>query len=118
MCNLSLPCKLDKTAYHVYTKYMNLIPEPTKFSWDQGNLNKNFKKHKITNEESEQVFLNPPTTIIEDTKHSSQEPRFIAVGITDSGKLLTIIFTIRDKKIRVISARKSNKKERSLYEKK
>ena len=97
---------------------MNLIPKPIKFNWDQGNFNKNLKKHKITNEESEQVFLNPPTTIIEDTKHSSQKPRFVAIGQTDSSKLLTIIFTIRDKKIRIISARKSNKKERSLYEKK
>ena len=97
---------------------MNLFPEPIKFDWDEGNLNKNLHKHKITNEESEEIFLNPPITVIEDVKHSLYEPRFTALGKTDSGKLLTIIFTARSKKIRIISARQMNKKERKLYEKK
>ncbi|MBU1071312.1 BrnT family toxin [Patescibacteria group bacterium] len=96
---------------------MNLIPEPIRFNWDQGNINKNLEKHKITNEESEEVFLNPPVTIIEDPKHSLHEPRLMALGKADSGKLLTVIFTARNKKIRIISARQMNKKERKLYEK-
>ncbi len=53
----------------------------------------------------------------EDTKHSQLENRFYALGITDFNRCLFIVFTIRNKLIRVISARDMSKKERSIYEK-
>ena len=52
-----------------------------------------------------------------DSRHSQNESRFLALGKTHNNKLLTVVFTIRSNKIRVISARRQNKKERSLYEK-
>lgn len=87
------------------------------FDWDKGNRNKNIKKHKVTNEESEQIFFNEPLVIFEDTRHSQKEKRLVAYGITDEKRALTIVFTIRKDKIRMISARSQNKKERRLYEK-
>ena len=96
---------------------MNTLPSPIAFEWDKGNIEKNFKKHKITNKETEEVFFNKPLVIFEDNKHSQLEKRYEAFGITNNAKRLTVIFTVRDKKIRVISARIQNKKERRKYEK-
>ncbi len=93
------------------------IPKPTIFQWDKGNIEKNLNKHKITNKEAEEIFFNKPLVIFEDNRHSETEKRFEAFGITKSAKKLTLIFTVRDKKIRVISARIQNKKERRKYEK-
>lgn len=88
-----------------------------KFDWDKGNINKNWIKHKVTNEEAEEIFFNEPLTIFEDLKHSSKEERFVAYGTTDEGKKLTIIFIIRKNKIRIISTRDQNRKEEKIYEK-
>jgi hypothetical protein len=52
-----------------------------------------------------------------DEKHSQQEARFYALGQTDAGKHLFVVFAIRDDLIRVISARDMNRKERKVYEK-
>jgi hypothetical protein len=69
--------------------------------------------------EAEQVFFNVPLLLLEDDKHSHQEPRFHALGKPDDMRLLHITFTLRRKgeKIRVISARDMHRKERSIYEK-
>lgn len=87
------------------------------FDWDKGNLNKNWKKHKITKEVAEQIFFNEPLKVFEDLKHSKVEKRLVAYGKTDENRLLTVVFTLRQGKIRVISARNQSKKERKTYEK-
>ena len=89
----------------------------TGFQWDEGNIHKNLYKHKVENWECEQIFFNEPLIILEDLKHSYAERRWAAFGKTDAGKLLTMIFTERDSLIRVISARKMNRKEKNYYEK-
>lgn len=87
------------------------------FDWDEGNKEKNWLKHKVTVNDAEQVFLNEPLIIIPDIKHSGIEKRFVAHGKTNNNRKLTVIFTFRSNKIRVISARNQNKKERRKYEK-
>lgn len=57
---------------------------------------------------------NPLFTTV-DAKHSEEEDRYFAFGHTNGNRLLTIVFTIREKKIRIISAREMNKKERAVY---
>ncbi len=91
--------------------------KPIGFDWDKSNLNKNLSKHKVSNIEGEEVFSDRPLKIFEDIKHSFIEKRFIAFGFTNRKRKLTIIFSIRNKKIRIISARDMNKKERGEYEK-
>lgn len=91
-----------------------IIPEPIIFDWDKGNKDKNFKKHGISNEEAEEVFLNEPVTY-EDLKHSGLEKRFNSLGETDSGKKIFISFTVRENKTRLISIRLMSKKERKQY---
>jgi len=87
------------------------------FDWDSGNARKN-EKHGVTAAEAEQVFFNQPLLLLEDMKHSQDEPRLHALGHTHDGRLLHITFTIRDAGtlIRVISARDMHRKERTIYE--
>ena len=86
------------------------------FEWDQGNL-EHIKKHKVNYKECEGVFFNKPLTVNEDETHSQAEDRFRVYGQTSRYRLLFMIFTIRNNRIRVISARDQNKKERIEYEK-
>ena len=87
------------------------------FDWDKGNIEKNWRKHKVSPVECEQIFFNQPLIILGDPKHSIAEKRFAAFGPTDIGRLLAAIFTRRGKLVRVISARDMNRKERKFYEK-
>jgi uncharacterized DUF497 family protein len=86
------------------------------FDWDDGNRYKNEKKHGLKWQLIEEVFFNEPLLIFEDVKHSKDECRCFALGYTDEQVYLFVVFTKRDHKIRVISARRMNKKERSAYE--
>ena len=86
------------------------------FQWDQGNSNKNLLKHHVEDWECEQVFFNEPLLVLDDPKHSLVEKRWAAFGRTDGGRLLVVIFTKRDKLLRVISAREMNRKEILFYE--
>ncbi len=88
------------------------------FEWDNGNITKSWLKHGVSKEDCEEAFLNRPLKIYDDRKHSIEEVRFVAYGKTDTGIYLTIIFTLRGKSVRIISARKQNKKERNTYDQK
>lgn len=87
------------------------------FDWDEGNVAKNWKKHLVTSLECEQVFFNRPLVVAEDNPHSVREGRFYALGRTDAGRRLFVVFTIRGGRVRVISARDMSRKERRAYEK-
>ena len=74
---------------------MNILNKPIEFDWDKGNSGKNLARHKVTDQECEEGY--------------------ILLGKTKQQRLLFIIFTVRNTKIRVISARDINKKENKLY---
>ena len=93
------------------------LPVPILFKWDQGNKDKNWKRHKIHYKEIEEVFFNRPIKIFPDVGHSQKEKRFLAYGRTNSDVLLTVVFVVRNKKLRAISARRQNKNEKAIYEK-
>ena len=88
------------------------------FNWDIGNERKSVDKHSVSQLEAEQLFFNEPLLLLPDKKHSDQEPRYHALGISDSGRQLHITLTLRDDDtlIRVISARPMHRKERKIYE--
>ena len=95
------------------------LKKPLVFEWDKGNKDKNVQKHRVQNSESEEVFFNNPI-LLEDILHSQNENRYIAYGVTDKKRELVITFTLRGNNlemIRVISARKQDKKERDFYQK-
>ncbi|MBP9217627.1 MAG: BrnT family toxin [Sterolibacterium sp.] len=89
----------------------------TGFEWDQGNARKN-EKHGVSTAESEQVFFNTPLLLLADEKRSHIECRFHALGHADTGRLLHITFTLRNRgeRIRIISAQDMHRKERLIYE--
>src|SRR5437660_842906 len=97
---------------------MKIFPEPVAFEWDRANTDKNLKKHGVKNQEAEEAFFNEPCLVFEDEGHSHQEKRHMLWGRSNDGRKLTIIFTIRKDRVRVISARDMSKKERRAYAKK
>jgi len=88
----------------------------TGFDWDEGNRDKNWQKHRVSTAECEEVFFNLPLLLENDAGHSQLEPRFLALGQTNAGRPLFIVFTIRQEKIRIISARDMSQRERDHYE--
>jgi len=99
----------------VQYKAMERIAGCTGFQWDDGNSAKISKRHGVSTEECEQLFFNIPLGVADDDKHSTDEARFYALGQSDSGRLLFVTFTVRQKLIRVISARGMSRRERKIY---
>ena len=88
----------------------------TGFEWDAGNAGKNWERHSVSQAECEQLFLNRPVLIVGDVRHSGHEARYFALGFTDTGRFLTVVFTLRGALLRVISARPMNRREQRVYE--
>jgi len=85
------------------------------FEWDEHHEPKNREKHQVSCEEAESVFgfglfLGPVPCGVEE--------RFSVMGVTKTERTLFVVYTLRQGKIRVISARDASKKERKAYEEK
>ena len=87
------------------------------FVWDGKKAESNIKKHKTSFEEAQTVFSDPNARMIFDPKHSSNEDRFILLGISAGLRLLVVChcYQEHDMVIRIISARKANKNEQQQY---
>jgi uncharacterized DUF497 family protein len=92
-----------------------LLAGATGFEWDHGNARKSWVKHSVTRPECEQVFFNEPLLAMADIAHSATEARWFALGQTDGGRELLVVFTLRGSLIRVISARPMSRREREVY---
>lgn len=92
------------------------LAECSGFQWDTGNSEKNWELHRVSRAEAEQIFFNRPIFVVADAKHSQRETRLAALGQTNEGRRLVLIFTIRETLIRVISARDQSREERSVYD--
>ena len=92
------------------------IPVPTRFEWDAGNRDKNELRHDVLPSECEEVFLEKPLLVDSDRAHSRGEARHFALGRTRTGRRLFVAFTIREDRIRVISARDMSRRERRIYD--
>lgn len=97
--------------------YMKLKSGILAFEWDKGNVDKIRRKHGITVEESESIFLDKDAFVFPDVRHSEKEDRFVISGTSANHKNLYVIFTIRNDKIRIISARGMHRKEIVKHEK-
>lgn len=94
-----------------------IIPEPLQFEWDKGNIDKSLKKHGVTNDEAEQVFISKPIILLESERPLTKENRYMVLGKNEAGRLLSVVFTKRGNNIRIISARAMSRRERKLYAK-
>ena len=86
------------------------------FEWDDGNTAKNVLGHGVSQAEAEEIFFHAPLLFLDDPTHSDAETRIVALGMTTAGRLLTAAFTVRGKRIRIISARDMSRKERRAYD--
>lgn len=87
----------------------------SEFQWDAGNSGKNREVHQVSQPECEQIFFNRPILVAPDREHSQQDCRYAALGRTGAGRRLTVIFTVREGLVRVISARDMSRPERRVY---
>jgi uncharacterized DUF497 family protein len=89
------------------------------FEWDNGNRAK-CHKHGVSPEEIETLFLRP-IMILPDEAHSRTESRLKAIGKTEAGRYVFLVFVIRKREgkryIRPISARYMHQREVEHYEK-
>jgi uncharacterized DUF497 family protein len=97
------------------TILLDRLRQCTGFDWDEGNAEKNWGKHRVSDGECEQIFFNHPLVAIQDDVHSDDEDRILVLGKTEAGRKLFLVCTIRDHLIRVISARDMTKGEREVY---
>lgn len=86
------------------------------FEWDEEKALLNFLKHGVRFEEALIVFYDDDSLTAFDFKHSEQEERYQILGMTGDKRLLTVVHTYRKEKIRLISARPANKRQRKQYE--
>ena len=91
--------------------------EAFEFEWDIGNVTKSSLKHKIEIESAEEVFRNKEMLVPLGIQvlPAANEPRFGVLGVDLTGKHLSICFTVREGRIRVISIRPMSRKERKHY---
>jgi uncharacterized DUF497 family protein len=92
-----------------------LLSHCTGFEWDQGNITKNWERHDVSTGECEKIFFNRPIIVKRDKNHSKLENRYFALGRTNMNRLLFAVFTVRDEKIRIISARDMSEAEIERY---
>lgn len=87
------------------------------FTWDENKAESNLIKHKVSFEEAKTVFDDDNARLIYDPDHSEDEDRFIILGLSYKLKVLTVVHCYKDSEnnIRIISARKSTKKEEKQY---
>lgn len=101
----------------IYNRAVTIAANLLAFEWDEGNQGKNWEKHGVSVGEAEEVFFDKHKRLYPDPIHSSKESRKIIIGQTKKKRMLFVVFTVRKKYVRVISARDLNRKERGLYEK-
>ena len=87
------------------------------FEWDNNKNIINKKKHKISFEEASTVFYDEEALMIPDPDHSVGEERFLILGQSEWDNLLVVCHCYRTSEtvIRLISARKANKRETNQY---
>ena len=85
-----------------------------RFSWDEEKNAKNKTKHGVSFDEVKFIFDDPNLMEIYDRKHDMAEDRWKVIGMNCWG-LFTVICTEIDNTIRIISARKADKKEEEVY---
>jgi len=91
-----------------------------KFEWSDEKNKLNIKKHNISFEEAQEVFLDPMQISKLDHRFDYFEERWITLGATTEDKILVVANMFFDEDgneiIRIISARRANQKERIFYE--
>ena len=86
------------------------------FEWDSNKDAANRQKHNVGFADASTVFGDPLSITIPDPDHAAGEERFVIIGISSGRKLLVVVHTVREGRIRLISARAATRHERRKYE--
>ena len=86
------------------------------FEWDLNKARRNLQMHGVSFDEASTALRDTLSLTIHDPLHSDEEDRFILIGNSAIKRLIVVAHTERGEKIRIISARKANRKERKQYE--
>jgi len=86
------------------------------FEWDPRKARRNLMVHGVSFDEASTAFKDPLSKTINDPLHSEDEERFVLPGQSHRNRLLVVVHTERDDRIRLISARLEAKRERLRYE--
>jgi uncharacterized DUF497 family protein len=88
-----------------------------RYEWDPRKSRANKAKHGVSFEEARTAFLDESARIIPDEEHSTEEDRFILLGLSVQLKFLVVCHCYResDQLIRIISARRASASERRKY---
>ena len=87
-----------------------------RFVWDPKKAASNLAKHSVSFEEAMSVFADPVARIFPDEEHSVDELREIIIGHSARRQLVLVSFTSINDHVRIISARKTTRRERKDYE--
>jgi hypothetical protein len=95
---------------------VSIVRAPS-FEWDEKKNRTNRKKHAVSFEEAQTVFLDDNALEFFDPDHSEEEERFLLLGISARLRVVVVshCYRTRESKIRIISARKATKRERRTY---
>ena len=87
------------------------------FEWNQMKSSTNLEKHGVSFEEASSVFSDTFSATIFDPLHSSSdEDRFVTIGLSNRNRILVVVHCDRKQNIRIISARCATRRERNYYE--
>jgi uncharacterized DUF497 family protein len=87
-----------------------------RFVWDPIKAKNNFEKHRVSFEEAATAFVDQEAIRIHDPEHSESEDRWILLGLSRHIRVLVVVHVEREEDvIRIISARKANRKEQRNY---
>jgi len=88
-----------------------------RFEWDETKNRKNTREHAVSFEEAQTVFLDENAVRFYDPDHSTDEDRFLMLGISSRLRVLIVCHCYRasDTVIRIISARKADRQEEADY---
>jgi len=88
-----------------------------RFEWDARKSRFNQRKHGVSFEEAQTVFLDDHALLIDDPDSSADEERFVLLGLSSALRALVVCHCYRrgGDVIRIISARKADPSERALY---
>lgn len=84
--------------------------------WDEGKADTNTAKHGVAFEDAATVFMDGSAKSYYDQEHSDEEDRYYAIGFARSGRLLTVWYTERGERLRLIGARRATPQERTKYD--
>ena len=86
------------------------------FAWDQAKAAANLKNHSVDFREAATVFDDPLSTTFPDADHSTSERRFLIIGVSAYGHVLVVSYTEEAETVRIISARRATRREKTFYE--